>query len=63
MLASFGFVFFFFGVTLLFKDGDELVSLMGNAAPLIGGMFFPITILPAFLREYHIYFLLAGDWI
>jgi ABC-2 type transport system permease protein len=50
MLASFGYVFFFFGITLLFKDGDELVSLMGNAAPLIGGMFFPITVLPTFLR-------------
>ncbi|OQY08642.1 MAG: ABC transporter [Marinitoga sp. 4572_148] len=56
MLASFGFVFFFFGVTLLFKDGDELVSLVGNAAPLLGGMFFPITVLPIFLRIFSYLF-------
>jgi len=50
IIASFGFVFLFFGLTLLLKDADELVSLVGNAAPLIGGMFFPVTVLPKFLR-------------
>ncbi|WP_296906434.1 ABC transporter permease [Thermotoga sp.] len=45
IVASFGFVFLFFGVTLRFKEGDELVGLLGNAAPLIGGMFFPVSIL------------------
>ncbi len=50
MIASFGFAFLFFGLTLAFKDADELVSLVGNAAPLLGGMFFPITVLPMPLR-------------
>ncbi len=54
MIASFGFVFLFFGITLRFKEGDELVSLIGNAAPLIGGMFFPVNILPKGL-EYLAY--------
>jgi ABC-2 type transport system permease protein len=50
IIASFGFVFLFFGLTLKLKDGDELVSLLGNASPLIGGMFFSVTILPFGLR-------------
>lgn len=54
IIASFGFVFLFFGVTLSFKEGDELVSLLGNAAPLIGGMFFPVSVLPKGL-EYFAY--------
>jgi len=54
IIASFGFVFLFFGITLRFKEGDELVSLLGNAAPLIGGMFFPVNVLPKGL-EYFAY--------
>ncbi len=48
--ASFGLVFTFFGATLSFKEGDELVSLLGNAAPLLGGMFFPVSVLPKTLQ-------------
>jgi len=54
IIASFGFVFLFFGITLRFREGDELVSLLGNAAPLIGGMFFPVSVLPKGL-EYFAY--------
>ena len=50
ILASFGMVFFVFGVTLIFKDGDQLASLIGNMAPFIGGLYFPVTILPGVLQ-------------
>ena len=46
ILASFGFAFFFFGATLLVREGDTIVSLVGNMAPFIGGLYFPITLLP-----------------
>ncbi|MEI6510276.1 MAG: ABC transporter permease [bacterium] len=50
MVASFGLSFALFGLTLVFKEGDELASLVGNAAPFLGGLFFPVTILPAALQ-------------
>jgi len=46
MIASFGFAFLIFGLTLVIREGDEIVSLLGNAAPLLGGLYFPVTILP-----------------
>lgn len=56
IIASFSFVFVFFGLTLLMKDADELVSLIGNAAPFICGMFFPVTVLPRSLRYFSYIF-------
>jgi len=50
LIASFGFAFLIFGLTLVFKEGDEIVSLLGNAAPLLGGLYFPIAILPILFR-------------
>ncbi|WP_237702785.1 ABC transporter permease [Thermococcus barophilus] len=50
LIASFGFAFLIFGLTLVVKEGDEIVSLLGNAAPLLGGLYFPIAILPIPLR-------------
>lgn len=47
MIASFGFAFLIFGLTLVIREGDEIVSLLGNAAPLLGGLYFPVTVLPA----------------
>ncbi|AFK22509.1 ABC transporter permease [Pyrococcus sp. ST04] len=46
MIASFGFAFLIFGLTLVIREGDEIVSLLGNAAPLLGGLYFPVTLLP-----------------
>ncbi len=46
MIASYGFAFMIFGLTLVLREGDEIVSLMGNSAPLLGGLYFPVKILP-----------------
>lgn len=45
ILASFGFAFVLFGATLIFKEGDEIISLIGNSAPFLGGLYFPVSIL------------------
>lgn len=49
-LASYGFSFVLVGLTLKFKDAESMISMLGNAAPLLGGILFPITYLPAPLR-------------
>ncbi|MBT9165093.1 MAG: hypothetical protein DDT23_01108 [candidate division WS2 bacterium] len=54
IIASFGLTFAIFGLTLVFKEGDELASLVGNAAPFLGGLFFPVTILPPFLQWFSL---------
>lgn len=56
VIGSYGFAFLLFGLTLRFKDADSLISLMGNAAPLLGGVFFPVTVLPAPLRSLSLVF-------
>jgi len=48
--ASFGLAYLIFGLTLVIREGDEVVSLIGNMAPLIGGLYFPIILLPGPLR-------------
>jgi len=40
----------FLWVNVTFKGRRWTGKLVGNAAPLIGGMFFPVTVLPKFLR-------------
>lgn len=50
LLGSYGLAFVLFGLTLRFKDAESLLSLVGNVAPLLGGVFFPITFLPGFLQ-------------
>jgi len=50
LVASYGFAFLLFGLTLRFKDANSAVGLLGNAAPLLGGVFFPVGMLPGFLR-------------
>lgn len=50
MVASFGLAFALFGATLVIREGDELVSLLGNAAPLLGGLYFPVHLLPGPLK-------------
>lgn len=50
LLGSYGLAFFLFGLTLRFKDADSVLGLVGNAAPLVGGVFFPVALLPGFLR-------------
>lgn len=49
-LGSYGLAFLLFGLTLRFKDAESLISLLGNAAPLLGGVFFPVALLPQPLR-------------
>jgi ABC-2 type transport system permease protein len=48
--ASYGFAFLLFGLTLRFKDAESIISILGNTAPLLGGVFFPIALLPTFLQ-------------
>jgi len=48
--GSYGFAFLLFGLTLRYKDAESLISLVGNTAPLLGGVFFPVTLLPQPLR-------------
>ncbi|MFO3796157.1 MAG: ABC transporter permease [Anaerolineales bacterium] len=50
VLAAYGFGFVLVGLTLKFKDAESMISMLGNAAPLLGGILFPITYLPAPLR-------------
>ncbi len=50
VLASYGFGFVLVGLTLKFKDAESIISMLGNAAPLLGGILFPIKYLPAPLR-------------
>ncbi|HPD06926.1 MAG TPA: hypothetical protein PLC08_03495 [Candidatus Bipolaricaulis sp.] len=46
---------FLFGLTLRFKDAESLLNLVGNVAPLLGGMFLPIAFLPGFLRPVSLF--------
>ncbi|MFO8034726.1 MAG: ABC transporter permease, partial [Candidatus Bipolaricaulota bacterium] len=50
VVGSYGLAFHLFGLTLRFKDAESLLSLVGNVAPLLGGVFFPVAFLPLFLR-------------
>ena len=50
ILSSYGFAYILFGITLKLKEGDELISLIGNIAPFCGGLYFPVTILPSSIR-------------
>lgn len=50
VLAAYGFGFVLVGLTLKFKDAESMISMMGNAAPLLGGILFPVTYLPIPLR-------------
>ncbi len=50
ILAAYGFAFVLVGLTLRFKDAESLVGMLGNAAPLLGGILFPVTLLPLPLR-------------
>lgn len=54
--ASYGFAFLLFGLTLRFKDADSIIQILGNSAPLLGGVFFPIALLPAFLQPFSYVF-------
>lgn len=58
--SSFGMTFLIFGITLIAKDGDELASLIGNAVPFLCGLYFPVTILPTFLKQ--ISFIFPFTW-
>lgn len=68
-VGSCGFAFLLFGLTLRFKDAGSLISLVGNSAPLLGGVFFPVALLPQPLRALSLLFpftygvdLLRGAW-
>ncbi|MEN3009607.1 MAG: ABC transporter permease, partial [Candidatus Bipolaricaulaceae bacterium] len=50
-LGSYGFAFLLVGLTLRLKDAESVVSLLGNSAPLLGGVFFPVFLLPQPLRS------------
>ncbi|HAZ27933.1 TPA: hypothetical protein DCY67_04890 [Candidatus Acetothermia bacterium] len=55
-VGSYGFAFLLFGLTLRFKDAESLISLVGNTAPLLGGVFFPVALLPQPLRALSLLF-------
>lgn len=50
LVASYGFAFALAGLSLLVKDVESLFGLLGNAAPLLGGMAFTVSLLPTPLR-------------
>jgi ABC-2 type transport system permease protein len=50
ILAAYGFAFVLVGITLIFKDAESIISILGNAAPLLGGVIFPVALLPTPLR-------------
>ncbi len=50
LMAAYGFAFFLAGLSLRYKDDGSIVSMLGNAAPLLGGVIFPITMLPLPIR-------------
>lgn len=52
LAASYGFAFLLFGLTLRFKDANSIIQILGNSAPLLGGVFFPIALLPPFLQTW-----------
>ncbi len=54
--ASYGFAFLLFGLTLRFKDVDSIVQILGNSAPLLGGVFFSVSLLPQPLRAISLLF-------
>lgn len=60
IIASFGMTFFIFGLTLIIKEGDQLASFIGNSAPFLGGLYFPIMLLPSPLR--YISFIFPFTW-
>ncbi|MGC8963529.1 MAG: ABC transporter permease [Candidatus Bipolaricaulaceae bacterium] len=56
LLGSYGLSFILFGLTLRFRDADSLLYTVSNIAPLLGGVFFPIYILPSFMRPFSLAF-------
>lgn len=46
VLAAYGFAFMLTGLSMYLKDDGSLVSIIGNAAPLLGGVVFPVFLLP-----------------
>ncbi|MGC9019267.1 MAG: ABC transporter permease [Candidatus Bipolaricaulaceae bacterium] len=56
LAASYGFAFLLFGLTLRFKDADSIVQILGNSAPLLGGVFFSVAFLPQPLRALSLAF-------
>ncbi|MFZ5816447.1 MAG: ABC transporter permease [Bacillota bacterium] len=50
VLAAYGFAFLLAGLSLRFRDDGAAVTLLGNAAPLLGGVIFPVLLLPQPLR-------------
>jgi len=56
LIGSYGLAFVLFGLTLRFKDAESLLSLVGNIAPLVGGVFFPIALLPRFMQIFSLAF-------
>ncbi len=56
LVGSYGLAFAMVGLTLRFKDAESIVSIVGNSAPLIGGVFFPVHFLPWPLRVFAFLF-------
>ncbi|MBI4729449.1 MAG: ABC transporter permease [Acidobacteria bacterium] len=50
VLAAYGMAFVLAGLTLRFKDAESILGMVGNAAPLLGGVIFPVALLPMPLR-------------
>jgi len=50
VLSAYGLGFVLAGLSLWSRDDGSLVSIVGNAAPLFGGVVFPVAMLPLSLR-------------
>lgn len=60
IVASYGLAFLLVGLSLVYRDVESIISMVGNAAPFIGGMAFSVTLLPLPLQV--ISFLFPFTW-
>lgn len=47
MVGTYGFAEILMGLSIYFREADQFISLVANAAPFIAGLYFPISQLPS----------------
>ncbi len=50
LICSYSIAFLLFSLTLVYKDGKSIVSMLGNIAPLFSGLYFSVSILPEYVK-------------
>ena len=46
ILANYGLCLILIGISMIFKEADQIISILGNIAPFVCGLFFSINMLP-----------------